>query len=95
MTFGFDELGLDEIVSFTTADNRRSRRVMERLGMTHAAGETFDHPRLSPGHPLRRHVLYRLRASARGAEPKASCAQQANDVGDSRSSGGMTSSGAK
>ena len=59
VTFGFEEADLDEIVSFTAPANRRSIRVMERLGMT-PAGE-FDHPRLPPGHPLQRHVLYRLR----------------------------------
>ncbi|HZT17002.1 MAG TPA: GNAT family N-acetyltransferase [Gaiellaceae bacterium] len=61
VAFGFDELELDEIVSFTSVGNERSRRVMERLGMTHAAADDFDHPSLPPGHPLRRHVLYRLR----------------------------------
>jgi RimJ/RimL family protein N-acetyltransferase len=55
--FGFTK-GLEEIVSFTPPANRRSVAVMERLGMTYA-GE-FDHPRLAPGHALRRHVLYRL-----------------------------------
>jgi RimJ/RimL family protein N-acetyltransferase len=35
LRFGFDTLGLDEIVSFTTASNMPSRRVMERIGMTH------------------------------------------------------------
>lgn len=61
--FGFEALGLDEIVSFTVVLNARSRRVMERLGMTHDPADDFDHPRLEDGHPLRRHVLYRLRAS--------------------------------
>jgi RimJ/RimL family protein N-acetyltransferase len=56
--FGFSAAGLDEIVSFTVPANRRSIAVMERLGMTFA-GE-FEHPRLPPGHRLRRHVLYRL-----------------------------------
>ena len=56
----FDVLGLEQIVSFTTPDNVRSRRVMERLGMTHDAHEDFDHPLLPTWHPLRRHVLYRL-----------------------------------
>ena len=60
--FGFDELGLDEIVSFTTPGNRRSTAVMERLGMTRDPADDFDHPRLAAGHPLRRHVLYRLSA---------------------------------
>ena len=59
--WGFDALGLAEIVSFTTPDNTRSRAVMERLGMTRDAAGDFDHPRISEGHPLRRHVLYRLR----------------------------------
>jgi RimJ/RimL family protein N-acetyltransferase len=59
--FAFGPAGLAEIVSFTVPDNTRSRAVMERLGMTHDAAEDFDHPRLPEGHPLRRHVLYRLR----------------------------------
>jgi RimJ/RimL family protein N-acetyltransferase len=57
---GFERLDLDEIVSFTVPANRPSRRVMERLGMTHAAAADFDHPHLPPDSPLRRHVLYRL-----------------------------------
>jgi RimJ/RimL family protein N-acetyltransferase len=65
LTFGFETLGLDEIVSFTTSTNTRSIRVMERLGMTHDASDDFDHPNLPPDHPLRRHVLYRLRRPAR------------------------------
>lgn len=39
---------------------KRSRRVMEKLGMTRNPDEDFDHPSLSEGHPLRRHVLYRI-----------------------------------
>ena len=60
LEFGFDCLGLGEIVSFTSVDNMRSRRVMERLGMSHDPGDDFDHPSLPQGHRLRRHVLYRL-----------------------------------
>ena len=59
MSFGFDDLGLDEIVSFTVPANDRSRRVMERLGMTRDPAEDFDHPRVPEG-PIRRHVLYRM-----------------------------------
>lgn len=59
--FGFRELELDEIVSFTTPVNTRSRRVMKRLGMRRDPAEDFDHPRVPSG-PLRRHVLYRLAA---------------------------------
>ena len=60
LDYGFGELGLDEIVALTVPANRRSRRVMERLGMTRSPEDDFDHPRLPAG-PLRRHVLYRLR----------------------------------
>jgi RimJ/RimL family protein N-acetyltransferase len=59
--FAFAKLGLREIVSFTTVENMRSRRVMERLGMTHDAEDDFDHPLVPEGHAMRRHVLYRLR----------------------------------
>lgn len=65
--FGFDRIGLTEIVSFTVPDNLRSRRVMERLGMTHDPNGDFEHPLLPEGHPLRRHVLYRLPAPRKGA----------------------------
>jgi RimJ/RimL family protein N-acetyltransferase len=58
---GFGRLGLAEIVAYTVVDNQRSRQVMERLGMVRDAAEDFDFPTLPPGHPLRRHVLYRLR----------------------------------
>ena len=58
--YAFEELGLPELVSLTAIGNERSRRVMAKLGMTHDAAENFDHPRIPAGHPLRRHVLYRL-----------------------------------
>jgi RimJ/RimL family protein N-acetyltransferase len=56
---GFHELGLAEVVSFTTVTNTRSRAVMERLGMVREPAEDFDHPALAEGDSLRRHVLYR------------------------------------
>lgn len=61
LAFGFGELALDEIVSFTVPANVRSIRVMEKLGMRRDPADDFDHPNLPEGHPLRRHVLYRLR----------------------------------
>lgn len=61
---GFDRLGLDEIVSMTATTNVRSQRVMERLGMSRDEADDFDHPNVPVGHPLRRHVLYRLRPAA-------------------------------
>lgn len=55
---GFERLGLTEIVAVTVLANLPSQRVMERLGMTRSV--EFDHPRLTEGHPMRRHILYRL-----------------------------------
>ena len=57
---GFDRLGLPGIVSFTSVINTRSRRVMEKIGMSHDPGEDFDHPAVAANSPLRPHVLYRL-----------------------------------
>ena len=57
---GFERAGLQEILSWTTVANSRSRRVMERLGMTRDPDEDFEHPSIPVGHPQRRHVLYRL-----------------------------------
>jgi RimJ/RimL family protein N-acetyltransferase len=57
--FGFENLNLDQIVSFTVPSNKASWAVMERIGMTRDAHGDFDHPRLPEGHPLRRHILYR------------------------------------
>jgi RimJ/RimL family protein N-acetyltransferase len=59
--YAFEDLGLKGLVSFTVPGNGRSRRVMEKLGMTHNPADDFDHPNLPEEHPLRRHVLYRLR----------------------------------
>lgn len=63
--FGFDEVGLDEIVSFATVGNVRSRAVMERIGMERDPDGDFEHPRLPVGHPLAPHVLYRIAAPGR------------------------------
>jgi RimJ/RimL family protein N-acetyltransferase len=60
IAFGFDQLRLDEIVSFTANVNLRSQRVMERLGMQRDPHRDFEHPRLPADHPLRAHVLYRI-----------------------------------
>jgi RimJ/RimL family protein N-acetyltransferase len=61
LAHGFGALGLEEIVAFTAVGNTRSRAVMARLGMTYDRADDFDHPRIAEGHPLRRHVLYRVR----------------------------------
>ncbi len=60
LAFAFNDLKVEQIVSFTVPNNLRSRHVMEKIGMTRSADEDFDHPLLPEGHPLRRHVLYRI-----------------------------------
>ena len=61
LAYGFEALGLAEIVSFTAVHNKRSINVMKKIGMQHDAADDFDHPNLPDGHFLRRHVLYRIR----------------------------------
>lgn len=60
LRYGFEALGLDSIVSFTSVANRPSQAVMGRLGMHRDPGGDFDHPRIPSDHPLSRHVLYRV-----------------------------------
>lgn len=62
--FGFEQLQLPEIVAFTAVVNLRSRRVMERLGMSRDRAADFLHPLIEPADPLAAHVLYRLAAPA-------------------------------
>jgi RimJ/RimL family protein N-acetyltransferase len=59
LRFASEELRLDSVVSFTAVENRRSRAVMERIGMVHDEAGDFDHPAIPAPSPLRRHVLYR------------------------------------
>lgn len=68
LNFAFDHLHLPEIVAMTAGKNQRSRRVMEKLGMTHAPSDDFDHPLLPVGHPITPHVLYRI-PGARNFQP--------------------------
>ncbi|QMU77416.1 GNAT family N-acetyltransferase [Streptacidiphilus sp. PB12-B1b] len=67
LAFGFETLGLAEILAVTTAANHRSQAVMRRLGMATDPADDFDDPDAPPG-PLRRGVLYRIsRASWTGS----------------------------
>ncbi|MER5475014.1 GNAT family N-acetyltransferase [Streptomyces sp. NPDC002935] len=59
LAFGFESLGLPEIVASTTVTNVRSQAVMRRLGMTRDPSDDFDDPSVPEG-PLRRCVLYRI-----------------------------------
>lgn len=65
LDYGFEVLGLEEIVSFTVPANAASRRVMEKIGLVRDEAGDFDHPRVPEGHPLKRHVLYRGRRAWR------------------------------
>jgi len=59
---GFQRLGLQEIVSFTSLVNLPSIAVMQRIGMTNAR-QDFEHPGVPEGSPLRPHCLYRISRS--------------------------------
>jgi 3-dehydroquinate dehydratase / shikimate dehydrogenase len=61
--YGFKHLHLNEIVAFTPVQNLRSQLVMKKIGMHHDQKDDFDHPKLPEGHPLRKHVLYRIKKS--------------------------------
>jgi RimJ/RimL family protein N-acetyltransferase len=63
LRFGFEKLKLQQIVAFTVPLNKRSIGVMKRIRMSRDPADDFDHPKLSEGHPLRRHVLYRISRS--------------------------------
>lgn len=73
---GFGRIGLHDVIALTVPANVRSQAVMTRLGMRHDPAEDFDHPLVPAGHPLRRHVLYRLdradflaRQTGEGSDP--------------------------
>jgi RimJ/RimL family protein N-acetyltransferase len=61
LRYGFETLGVTEIVAFTAVGNARSRRVMDKIGMTRDLDGDFDHPLVPVGHPHRPQVLYRVR----------------------------------
>lgn len=63
LAYGFNQLKLAEIVSFTAKTNLRSRRVMEKLGFSYTESDDFNHPKLALSSSLSQHVLYRLSAT--------------------------------
>src|ERR1044071_689926 len=73
LAFGFEILALEEAVSFTAAGNRRSRAVMERLGMRRDPLGGFDYPRFPEGHPMPRQVPYRIGSDRYSANVVSSC----------------------
>jgi len=56
----FEKFNLKEVVSFTAMPNKKSMRIMEKIGMSHDPQDDFDHPKLDKDHWLCRHVLYRI-----------------------------------
>ncbi|WP_068471039.1 GNAT family N-acetyltransferase [Candidatus Protochlamydia phocaeensis] len=60
LDYAFEKLHANEVVSFTAVPNIRSRSVMKKIGMVHDPEGDFDHPKLSDGHWLKRHILYRI-----------------------------------
>jgi RimJ/RimL family protein N-acetyltransferase len=72
LAFGFEASGLDEIVAFTSAENRPSLRVMAKLGMTHDTREDFVHPLMPADHWLQPMLLHRL-PKARWRDTLATC----------------------
>lgn len=58
LAYGFETVGLPEIIAFTARSNLASQSVMRRIGMSHDPARDFDHPKLAEDHPLRPHVVY-------------------------------------
>lgn len=61
LEFASDELGLEEVLSFTTPGNKKSIAVMERIGLTRVSGGDFMHPKIDPKSPFALHLLYRIK----------------------------------
>ena len=59
--YAFSTLELAEMVAWTAVSNLPSQRVMQKIGMTHHPEDDFLHPKIPDGHPLKPHVLYRIR----------------------------------
>jgi len=67
LDYAFTCLLWPEVVAMTARINVRSQRVMQRLGMTNDSADDFELTIVPPDHPIRRHVLYRLRRSSQSA----------------------------
>lgn len=59
LEYAKNELKLQEVCSFTSIPNKRSERVMQKIGMTRV--KEFNHPLVDSKHPLYRHILYKIR----------------------------------
>lgn len=50
----------EPVIAITARINTRSRKLMQRIGMTYEPEHDFEHPALTEGDPLRPHVLYSI-----------------------------------
>lgn len=58
LEYGFNELNLERVYSFTAVINEPSQNVMNKIGLK-KIGE-FLHPKVEEGSPLKHHVLYKI-----------------------------------
>jgi RimJ/RimL family protein N-acetyltransferase len=64
LRYGFEDLGLDQVIAIAVQANRRSIAVMERIGMRRDDAGDFDHPRIGDDMPhLKRHSLHVIDAA--------------------------------
>lgn len=60
LKYGFEKMGLNEIISFTVPENVRSIQIMKKIGLKRDVHSDFSHPKLSLDHKLSKHILYRI-----------------------------------
>lgn len=60
LDWGWAHFDAARIVAITSAINRKSQALMERLGMQRLAGGDFDHALIAEGDPLRAMVTYAI-----------------------------------
>lgn len=59
LKFAFENLSIDEVVSFTSVQNKRSQAVMKNINMTDTC-QNFMHPSIPVGNELQEHVLFKI-----------------------------------
>lgn len=61
LRYGFNQLGLTDVYSFTADINGPSKNVMNKIGMSFVG--TFNHPKVERNSPLSKHVLFHIQLS--------------------------------
>ncbi|WP_416306474.1 GNAT family N-acetyltransferase [Neptunicella sp. SCSIO 80796] len=59
LDYGFGQLALSQVFSFTAVQNLPSQGVMQKVGM-HDMQQNFINPKVPAGHSLAEHVLYKI-----------------------------------